>query len=56
LHYPRKINANSLNNIRREASKEYLKVKINELAMKSKNKNIRDLYRGINYCTGSKEE
>jgi hypothetical protein len=27
---------------------EYLKDKINELAMNSKNKNIRDLYRGIN--------
>jgi hypothetical protein len=26
---------------------EYLKGKINELAMNSKNKNIRDLYRGI---------
>jgi hypothetical protein len=28
--------------------KEYLKDKINELAANSKNKNIRDLYRGIN--------
>jgi hypothetical protein len=28
--------------------KEYLKHEINELAMNSKNKNIRDLYRGIN--------
>jgi hypothetical protein len=27
---------------------EYLKGKINELATNSKNKNIRDLYRGIN--------
>jgi hypothetical protein len=27
---------------------EYLKDKINELAMNSKNKNIRDLYRVIN--------
>jgi hypothetical protein len=27
--------------------REYLKDKINELAMNSKNKNIRDLYRGI---------
>jgi hypothetical protein len=27
---------------------EYVKGKINELAMNSKNKNIRDLYRGIN--------
>jgi tRNA nucleotidyltransferase/poly(A) polymerase len=28
--------------------REYLKDKINELAMNRKNKNIRDLYRGIN--------
>jgi prefoldin subunit 5 len=28
--------------------REYLKDKINELATNSKNKNIRDLYRGIN--------
>jgi hypothetical protein len=27
--------------------REYLKDKINELVMNSKNKNIRDLYRGI---------
>jgi hypothetical protein len=40
--------------VRREASRyfrnkkrEYLKDKINELATNSKNKNIRDLYRGI---------
>jgi hypothetical protein len=33
--------------------REYLKVKINELAMNSKNKNIRDLYRGINELTGA---
>jgi hypothetical protein len=44
-----------LSDIRREASRhfrkkkrEYLKEKINELASNSKNKNIRDLYRGIN--------
>jgi hypothetical protein len=44
-----------LYNVRREASRhvrnkkrEYLKVKINELATNSTNKNIRDLYRGIN--------
>jgi hypothetical protein len=43
-----------LNNIRREDSwhfrnekEEYLKDKMNELAMNSKNKNIRDLYRFI---------
>jgi tRNA nucleotidyltransferase/poly(A) polymerase len=28
--------------------REYLKGKINELATNSKNKNIRDLYRGMN--------
>jgi hypothetical protein len=45
----------NLNNVRCKASKyfrdkkkEYLKDKINELSMNSKNKNIRDLYRGIN--------
>jgi hypothetical protein len=44
-----------LNNIKRETSRhfrskkrEYLKDKINELARNSKNKNLRDLYRGIN--------
>jgi hypothetical protein len=44
-----------LNNVRREGSrnfrnkkKEYLKGKINELAINSKNKNNGDLYRGIN--------
>jgi hypothetical protein len=52
---PNEINGDNLKNVRREASKyfwnktrEYLKDKINELAMNSKNKNIRDLYRGIN--------
>jgi hypothetical protein len=49
------INGDNLNNTRREASKyfrnkkrEYLEDKINELRTNSKNKNIRDLYRGIN--------
>jgi hypothetical protein len=44
-----------MNNIRSEASRhfrnknmEYLRDKIDELAMNSKNKNIRDLYKGIN--------
>jgi hypothetical protein len=44
-----------MNNVRRESSRhfrnrkeEYLKDKINELAVNSKNKNIRDLYRGRN--------
>jgi hypothetical protein len=48
-------NVDTLNNVRREASrhfrnkkKEYLKAKINELETNSKNRNIRDLYRGIN--------
>jgi hypothetical protein len=55
LHDPSEINGDNLNNVRHEASryfrnkkKEYLKYKINELAMNSKHKNIRDLYRGIN--------
>jgi hypothetical protein len=49
------INGDNLKIVRREASRyfrnkkwEYLKDKINELATDSKNKNIRDLYRGIN--------
>jgi hypothetical protein len=48
-------NEDNLSNVRREASRrfrnkerEYLKGKINELESNSKNKNIRDLYRGIN--------
>jgi hypothetical protein len=51
---PREINGDNLNNIRRETSKhfrkkrEYVKDKINELAVNSKNTNIRDLYKGIN--------
>jgi hypothetical protein len=55
LQDPSEINGDNLNNVRREASRcfrnkkrEYLKDKINELATNSKNKNIRDLYRGIN--------
>jgi hypothetical protein len=54
LHDPSKINGDILNNIRcdagrhfRNKKREYLKDKINELATNSKNKNIRDLYRGI---------
>jgi hypothetical protein len=53
LQYPSEINGDSLNNVRREASRhfrnkkrEYLKDRINELATNIKNKNIRDLYRG----------
>jgi hypothetical protein len=44
----------NLSNVRREASRhfrnkkrEYLKVRINLIELNSKNKNIRDLYRGI---------
>jgi hypothetical protein len=55
LQDPREINVDNLNNVRREASRyfrnkkrEHLKDKINELETNSKNKNIRDLYRGIN--------
>jgi hypothetical protein len=50
LHDPSEINGDNLNNVRCEASRyfrnnkrEYLKHKINELAMNSKNKNIRHL-------------
>jgi hypothetical protein len=56
LQDPSKINEDNLNNTRHEASRhsfkgkkrECQKYKINELATNSKNKNIRDLYRGIN--------
>jgi hypothetical protein len=47
------VNEDNLHNIRREASRhfrnkkrEYLKGKIAEIELNSKNKNIRDLYRG----------
>jgi hypothetical protein len=49
------VNEGNLSNVRREASRhfrkrrrEYSKDKINELESNSKNKNIRDLHRGIN--------
>jgi hypothetical protein len=55
LQDPSEINGDNLKNVRREASRhfrnkkrEYLKGKIDELTTNSKNKNIRDLYRGIN--------
>jgi hypothetical protein len=55
LQYPNQSNVDNLNNVRHEASrhfrnkkKEYLKAKINELETNSKNKNIRDFYKGIN--------
>jgi hypothetical protein len=48
------VNEDHLSNVRREASRhfrnkkrEYLKDRINEIELNSKNKNIRDLYRGI---------
>jgi hypothetical protein len=49
------VNGDNMDNVSHEASgtlrtkkREYLKNKINELETVSKNKNIRDLYRGIN--------
>jgi hypothetical protein len=53
LQDPSVVNEDNLRNVRREAgrhfrNKEYLKDKINELESNSKNKNIRDQYRGIN--------
>jgi hypothetical protein len=52
---PSEINGDNLNNVRCEVSRhfrnkmrKYLKDKINEFATNSMNKNIRDLYRGIN--------
>jgi hypothetical protein len=48
------VNEDNLRNVRREASRyfrkkksEYLKDKINEIELNSKNRGIRDLYRGI---------
>jgi hypothetical protein len=55
LQDPSEVNEDNLSDARREASRhfrnkerEYLKNRINELESNSKNKNIRDLYRGIN--------
>jgi hypothetical protein len=55
LRDPSQINGNRLNNVRREdrrdirnKNREHLKDNISELATNSKNKNIRELYRGIN--------
>jgi hypothetical protein len=49
------VNEDNFSNARREArrffrdkKREYLKNKINELESDSKNKNIKELYRGIN--------
>jgi hypothetical protein len=54
LQDPREANEDNLSDVRREGSRhfrnkkrEYLKDEINELESDSKNKNIRELYRGI---------
>jgi hypothetical protein len=51
---PIAVNENNLSNAQRESirhfrnkKREYFKDKINELESNSKNKNVRDLYRGI---------
>jgi hypothetical protein len=55
LQYQSKINGDNWNNVRREISRhfrnkkrKYMKDKVDELATNSKNKNIRDLCKGIN--------
>jgi hypothetical protein len=54
LQDPTHKNVDNLNNVRREASrnfknkKEYLKAKIDELETSSKINNIKHLYKGIN--------
>jgi hypothetical protein len=55
LQDPNEANEDNLSDVRQEAirhfrnkEREYLKDKINELESNSKNKNIRDLYRGTN--------
>jgi hypothetical protein len=55
LQNPNQSNLDNLNNARQEASRyfrnrkrQYLKTKINELETNNKNKNIRELYVGIN--------
>jgi hypothetical protein len=59
LQDPSEANEDNLIDVRREASRhfrhkkrEYLKDKINELESNTKNKNIRDLCRGINEFKG----
>jgi hypothetical protein len=59
LQDPNQSNVDNLNNVRSKASRhfrnktrEYLKGKINELETNSKNKNTRELYRGISDCKG----
>jgi hypothetical protein len=55
LQNPSQTNRDNLQNVRHETNRtfrnkkrEHLKGKINELEANNKNKNIRDLYRGIN--------
>jgi hypothetical protein len=55
LQDPSEVNGDNLNNVKSEASRhfrnkkrKYMKDRIDELARNSANKNIRDLYRGIN--------
>jgi hypothetical protein len=55
LQNPSEINGDNLNNVRRQASRhfrnkkrEYLKDKINEIETNNKNKDIREVYSGIN--------
>jgi hypothetical protein len=55
LQDPSEVNGDNKKNVRCKASRnfrnkkrEYLKDKVNELATNSKNKNIKDLYKGIN--------
>jgi hypothetical protein len=55
LQNPNQTNRDNLQNVRHETSRivrdkkrDYLKGKINELQANNKNKNIRDLYRGMN--------
>jgi hypothetical protein len=54
LQVPSVVNEDNLRNVRREASRhfrnkkiKYFKDKITEIELNSKNKNIRDLYRGL---------
>jgi hypothetical protein len=55
LQDPSVVNEDNLRNVRRDASRrfrnnkrEYLKGRITEIELNSKNKNIRDLYKGYN--------
>jgi hypothetical protein len=48
LQDPGEINGDNLNNVRCEASRHFRKDRSNELVTDSKNKNIRDLFGGIN--------